>query len=104
MAEVRFSPFAETDVEDIFSYFAQFSVGSSRKVLKELAQKFKLLAENPKIGRTHDEFIINLRSFPYKNYVIFYFPIENGVEIYRVLHGARDIEDLFEDFFEGLKP
>lgn len=104
MAEVKFSSFAETDIEDIFSYFAQFSIETSRKVLKELAQKFKLLAENPKLGRMHDEFVLNLRSFPYKKYMIFYFPIENGVEIYRVLHGARDIEDLFEEFFEGLKP
>jgi len=63
-----------------------------------------MLAENPKIGREHDELFLNLRSFPYKDYVIFYFPIENGVEIYRVLHGARDIESLFEEFFEGLEP
>jgi toxin ParE1/3/4 len=67
-------------------------------------QKFKLLAENPKLGRTHDEFVHNLRTFPHKDYVIFYFPIENGVEIYRILHGARDIDSLFDDFFEGLKP
>lgn len=29
--------------------------------------------------------------------------MENGVEIYRVIHGARNIEDLFEDFFRGLE-
>ncbi len=34
----------------------------------------------------------------------YYFPTENGVEIYRVFHGARNIEDSFEDYFEGLKP
>ena len=72
--------------------------------MREFAKKFQILAENPKIGRTHDEFVLNLRSFPYKDYVIFYFMIDNGVEIYRILHGARDIDSLFEDFFEGLKP
>jgi toxin ParE1/3/4 len=72
--------------------------------MREFARKFQLLADNPKIGRTHDEFIHNLRSFPYRDYIIFYFQIENGIEIYRVLHGTRDIDALFEDFFEGLKP
>jgi len=41
--------------------------------------------------------------FPFKKYHIYYFPIEDGVEIYRVLHGARDNEGEFEDYFEGLK-
>ena len=104
MAEVKFSSFAEADLENIFSYFAKYNINSARKLLLELKQKFQLLANNPKLGRTHDDFILNLRSFPYKNFVIFYFQIENGVEIYRVLHGSRDIDSLFEDFFAGLKP
>ena len=104
MADVIFSSFTESDLDNIFSYVAELNTDSAKKTIKELMQKFKLLAENPKIGRSHDELILNLRSFPYKNYLIFYFPIENGVEIYRVLHGARDIESLFEDYFEGLKP
>lgn len=45
---------------------------------------------------------MNLRSYPYKNYVIFYLPIENGVEVFRVLHAARNVEEVFTDFFEGI--
>ncbi len=104
MADVKFSSLAETDIEDISLYFLKYSKNSARKFLKELMSKFQLLAKNPKIGRAHDEFFLNLRSFPDRDYIIFYFPIENGVEIYRVLHGTRDIDSLFEDFFEGLKP
>jgi len=95
---------ARKDLKEIWSHLAEFSHNSADKTLKDLAKKFNLLAENPKLGRTHDELIINLRSFPYKKYIVFYFPIENGVEIYRVVHGARNIEAIFEDFFEGLKP
>ena len=72
--------------------------------MREFAKKFQLLADNPKIGRAHDEYILNLRSFPYKDYVIFHFPIDDSVEIYRIFHGAQNIDELFEDFFEGLKP
>ncbi len=95
---------AREDLKEIWSYLAEFSQNSADKTLKDLAKKFELLAENPKLGRTHDKFIINLRSFPYNKYLIFYFPIENGVELYRIFHSARNIESVFEDFFEGLKP
>jgi plasmid stabilization system protein ParE len=44
-----------------------------------------------------------MRLFPFKNYHVYYFPIADGVEIYRVLHGKRNTEELFEDYFEGLK-
>ena len=37
----------------------------------------------------------HLRSFRIKNfenYLIFYCPIQDGVEVFHVLHGARDLE------------
>ena len=104
MADVVFSSFALADLDNIFNHSVEFGVDSARKFIKGLMEKFKLLAENPNIGRAQPNLLLNLRSFPYKTYTIFYFPTESGVEIYRVLHGARNIEDLFEEFFEGLKP
>jgi toxin ParE1/3/4 len=44
--------------------------------------------------------MLNLRSFPVGSYVIFYRPIEEGIEVIRVLHSARDIEDIFADLDE----
>jgi toxin ParE1/3/4 len=32
-----------------------------------------------------------------KNYLIFYRPIEAGIEIVRILHGSQDIERVFID-------
>ena len=95
---------ARADLKAIWTYFAEFNHNSADNFMRKLAKKFQLLADNPKLGRSHDEILLDLRSFSYKNYTIFYLPFENGVEIYRVLHGARNIEDLFENYFEGLKP
>jgi toxin ParE1/3/4 len=39
----------------------------------------------------------DLHSFPLGRYVIFYVPRPKGVEIVRVLHGARDIESVLHD-------
>jgi toxin ParE1/3/4 len=94
---------ARKDLKEIWSYIAENNAASADKILRELAKKFDLLAQNPKIGNSHDKFIVNLRSFPFKNYHIFYFPTENGVEIYRVIHRARNTQDLFEGFFKGLE-
>lgn len=104
MAKVEISPLAESDLENIWDYFLDYSAEAAKRIIKEFGQKFDLLSENPKLGRSHDEFIVHLRSFPHKKYVIFYFPTENGIEVLRVLHGARNIEDLFDKYFIGLKP
>jgi len=95
---------ARRDLKEIWTYIAENNVNAAHKFMKEFAKKFQLIADNPKLGKIKDNFILDLRFFPFKDYVIFYFPKENGIEIYRVLHSARDIENLFEDFFEGLKP
>ena len=100
----QLSEFARTDLKAIWTRIAESNPNSADKYLREFSKKFQLLADNPKIGRAHDETIVNLRSFPHHKFIIFYFPTEYGVEICRVLHGARNIEDLFEDYFAGLKP
>ena len=50
----------------------------------------------PEIGRPREDLAARLRSFPVGSYIIFYRPMEYGVEIARVLHGARDLPPLFE--------
>ena len=35
--------------------------------------------------------IPELRSFPYGRYVVFFFSLPDGIDVLRVLHGARDI-------------
>ena len=37
----------------------------------------------------------DVRSFPFGRYVIFYEPIEDGIDVVRVLHSARDIDAVF---------
>ena len=104
MRTVETSPLADKDLEDIVYYVSEYSLPSAEKTVKELVKKFNLLAQNPQMGVSRDNYILGMRTFPHKDYVIFYFPTENGIEIYRVIHGARNIDDLFEELIEGLKP
>jgi toxin ParE1/3/4 len=49
------------------------------------------------MGRARQELAASLRSFPFGRYVIFYVPIENGINVVRVLHSARDIDAVFDE-------
>jgi Plasmid stabilization system protein len=44
-----------------------------------------LLADFPEMGQKCDELEPDLRSFPVENYMIFYRPIDDGVQIVREL-------------------
>ncbi len=94
---------AEHDVREIWEYVAEFDLTAADKMIDLVFEKFQLLADHKEIGRRQDDFVIEMRMFPFKKYQIFYFPNENGVEIYRVLHSARNVDGDFEDYFEGLK-
>lgn len=50
----------------------------------------------PGIGRRRDDLAPGLRSISYANYLIFYRPIDDGIEIVRVLHGSRDLPSQFD--------
>jgi len=39
--------------------------------------------------------MLRIKSFP--KHLIFYRPLPDGAEVIRVIHGARNIEDLFEE-------
>jgi toxin ParE1/3/4 len=50
-----------------------------------------MLVDNPQAGRDRPELAPNLRSFPVGNYLIFYCPTHNGIEVVRVLNARQDI-------------
>jgi len=47
------------------------------------------------IGRSRPELGENLRSFPVGNYLVFYVPRADGVDIARVIYGGRDLPGAF---------
>jgi toxin ParE1/3/4 len=51
-----------------------------------------MLVQNPLAGRERRELIPGLRSFPVGNYVIFYVPVPDGIEVLRVMSGWQDVE------------
>ena len=96
MRRYRLSRRAKKDLDEIWLYIARDSIESANRFLDLLTDKFPLLADSPRMGRLREELQPDLRSFPVKNYLIFYRPLgKTGVSIVRVVHGARDLRSLF---------
>ena len=91
MVRVLKRPLARVDLAEIWSYIADDSEAAADRFLDALEVKFALLATQPRMGRQRDELLAELRSFPAGRYVIFYLANADGIELVRVLHGARDI-------------
>lgn len=94
MKHFRLSIQAQNDLDDIWFFIAQDNPGAADRFLDLLLSKFLLLGKQPLIGRIRDDVSANLRSLVTGNYVIFYRDTPEHIEIIRVLHGARDIENI----------
>jgi toxin ParE1/3/4 len=96
MNQFRVTAAARADLDEIWFYIAQDDAAAADKFIQAVINKFPKLAAWPEIGRQREELSSRLRSLVVGQYVIFYRPLENGIEIVRVLHGARDLPPLFE--------
>ncbi|MEH2416993.1 type II toxin-antitoxin system RelE/ParE family toxin [Nostoc sp.] len=86
---------AKQDLKEINRYIIRFNPGAARKLNEKIKQQCKLLANFPNMGQSCDNFTSGLRSFPVEDYLIFYRPIDGGVEVVRVISGYRDLETVF---------
>jgi toxin ParE1/3/4 len=91
----RLSTEAERDLEDLWVYLAERNDLAADRQVAKLLDRFPMLAQFPTMGISRDQLLLGLRSFPVKPYIIFYVLIPGGIEILRVIHQSRDIEDQF---------
>ncbi len=95
MANYIITPRAEKDIDEILLFIAADNLEAALAFNDRLATRFEMLADNPKIGRERPELKQDLRSFPEGNYLVFYREWSGLVAIVSVLHGARDLDEIF---------
>lgn len=86
---------ADEDLMDIWAYIAQDNPRAADRLSDEIESKFLLLAEQPYLGPARPDIAPELRYFPVGNYLILYREIADGIEVARVIHGARRLSNLF---------
>ena len=63
-------------------------------------EAFELLRQQPGIGRSRSFSCPGIRSWvlpSFPNYVVFYLPTRTEVQIFAVLHGARDVSNTLRE-------
>ena len=95
MGRCQFSLRARRDLHEINDYISRDSHTAAERFVDLIENTCRTLATHPAMGQSCEQLAANLRLFTVGNYVIFYRPIDNGVEIVRVVGGARDIDVLF---------
>ena len=98
MAEALRTIQANRDLLEIWVYTAERSPQSADRVIDTITAVLQELAQMPGMGRSREDYLPGMRSFPAGNYVIYYRPIADGIRVLRVLHGARNMEDVFPYF------
>lgn len=87
---------AHLDLVEIAFCIAEENPAAADRWLDLVDEKCRLLAQMPELGRKRPDLAPELRGLPVGNYVIFYRPMNDGIQVIRVLHGARDLPPLFE--------
>ena len=100
MSTLIISPRAEEDLEEIWNFSASRDAEAADRLINNIISQFDHLLAYPEAGRARHDLLVNLRSFPIKSYLIFYQPTDDGIEIFRVLHGSRDIQQAFDEMVD----
>ncbi|WP_040764357.1 type II toxin-antitoxin system RelE/ParE family toxin [Novipirellula maiorica] len=94
MARLIVAPSAQQDLSDIYDYIARDKPIAAANWVEKIEEKCKLIAATPELGERRPEYGADIRSSVVGRYVIFFRPIENGIEVARVIAGDRDIRSL----------
>jgi toxin ParE1/3/4 len=86
---------ARNDLRQIWLYIGQHNEAAADRLIDKFERTLRMLARHPLMGEAAPHYRTDLRRFTVGNYVLYYEPIQSGVRLVRVLHGARKIEDLF---------
>lgn len=100
MSRYRFTPQANEDLLDIWSFIAQDNFDAADRVELAIFRACDMLAGSPLAGRVRkDVTTLPIRFWvlqPYTNYLIVYDSGSRPLQIIRILHAARDLPSIFK--------
>lgn len=97
---------ARQDLVDIFRYYArEAGFGIAQRFFAQAEATFTRLAGMSGMGTRYEHdhpALAGLRFFPvshFRKHFVFYRSVADGIEVIRVLHGARDIHSILAEEF-----
>jgi toxin ParE1/3/4 len=91
MTPVRFSPKAESDLEQIGDYIVRDSPRRAVSFIDELRETCARIGHAPEAFQLQPTIGATIRRAVHRRYSVFYTVHPREVRIERILHGARDV-------------
>jgi toxin ParE1/3/4 len=94
---VRYLPVAEDDLLSIYDWIAGDSPTRAAAFTENLDKRINALAANPRLGRVpkHEKLArYGYRVLVIESYLAFYVIHGRTIEIHRVVHGSRYLDDI----------
>jgi plasmid stabilization system protein ParE len=93
---IRYLPVAEDDLLSIYDWIAGDSPARAIAFTEKLDKRIRALAANPHLGRVpkHEKLSqYGYRILVIESYLAFYVIRGRTIEIHRVIHGSRHLDD-----------
>lgn len=94
MPQFRKTAQAENDLIEIWLTIAQDNPAAADRLLDSIEEKGKLIAAHPQLGQARPDIAEEYRHFPVESYLMLYREQADGIELVRVVHGRRLLDDL----------
>lgn len=95
MVGVRYSRSAQVDLLDAWLFIAEENPAAADRLLEIIEREVRVLLDQPLLGRARPELGESVRSWSTSTpYVLFYLADEKGISVIRVLHHARDFQQI----------
>jgi toxin ParE1/3/4 len=93
MRKVRHTRLARRDLLDIWLGIATHTQAAAERTYDRLEARIQALEPHPEIGPARTDIAVDARALVEQPCLILYQVIPDGIQIVRVLHGARDIDE-----------
>lgn len=94
MGKPRRTAQAKVDLLEIWCHIGEDSPDAADRTVAGIDDAIKLVSEHPGFGTERPDLAAGLRLYPVGSYLIGYRQAKGGVQILRVVHGARDLPSL----------
>lgn len=95
MTRLSYLPAALADLKAITLYIAEDNPDRALTFVDELRAKAKQALERPESFPARDDLSPGLRVARHGRYLLFFHQVADEIQIVRVMHGARDLAQIF---------
>jgi len=92
------SPPADPARADAYAVETRDNPSAAEHLLRRIDETLATILAQPGIGTRRRRYGENVRSLPVSSHILFYREIDDGIELWRVIHGRRNIPRLLNRY------